>query len=74
MSIAVSFLDILPGHHMFTHLVELTSLLALTLENLVETLELLCTLSLVKKMVFTQVFTQGKWPCTQLDLIPVSLA
>ena len=37
MSIAISFLDILPGHHMFTHLVELTSLLALTLENLVET-------------------------------------
>lgn len=51
MSIAVSFLDILPGHHMFTHLVELTSLLALTLENFVETHELLCTLSLVKKMV-----------------------
>ena len=51
MSIAISFLDILPGHHMFTHLVELTSLLALTLENLVETHELLCTLSLVKKMV-----------------------
>ena len=72
MSIAISFLDILPGHHMFTHLVELTSLLALTLENLVETHELLCTLSLVKKN--DKVFTQGKWPYTQLDLIPVSLA
>ena len=51
MSIAISFLDILPGHLMFSHLVELTSLLGLTLENLVETHELLCTLSLVKKMV-----------------------
>ena len=58
MSIAISFLDILPGHHM-VHLVELTSLLALTLENLVETHELLCTLSLVKKMVKSLLKARG---------------